>query len=489
MDLTEKVSARNKFTYSIGGIGRDMLYTLVSMYLFIYLSYYVGLDKGELIGITIVMIITRIWDAVNDPMMGVIIENTKSKYGKFKPWILAGALTNALVTMLLFTDFGFSGFGFVLWFAFLYLLWEMTYTMNDISYWTMYSTFSVDQKEREKVGSLARICANIGAFGAVVLIPLFYSGNKSGSRAFQWMAIVIGVLFILCQLLVVFGVKEQPNAIIDQAKKEKAKISFKKMVKVIFQNDQLVIIALVILLFNVGFYITINCGQFYFNYVYLNYGGFEYSLFALALGGSQLLALLLYPLFSKRFNRKQMFKLSVILVVIGYLGFLLCSLILPQRLAGLLVFGFILFFGEGLIQLIVLVLLTDTIEYGQWKLGKRYESIYFALNPFVTKLASAVYILFVNGTMLLSGLYQINKRVSEMEKDKALGLIDGSLIKDYINSNVDKYMQNSLIVTMLIIPLFFIVGSYLFYRRKYRIDEKFYGEIIAELKERTESQE
>jgi Na+/melibiose symporter-like transporter len=89
MDLTEKVSARNKFTYSIGGIGRDMLYTLVSMYLFIYLSYYVGLDKGELIGITIVMIITRIWDAVNDPMMGVIIENTKSKYGNFKPWILA----------------------------------------------------------------------------------------------------------------------------------------------------------------------------------------------------------------------------------------------------------------------------------------------------------------------------------------------------------------------------------------------------------------
>ena len=165
------------------------------------------------------------------------------------------------------------------------------------------------------------------------------------------------------------------------------------MVKVIFQNDQLVIIALAILFFNVGFYITINCGQFYFNYVYLNYGGFEYSLFALALGGSQLLALLLYPLFSKRFIRMHMFKLSVFLVVIGYLGFLLCSLILPQRLAGLLVFGFILFFGEGLIQLIVLVLLTDTIEYGQWKLGKRYESIYFALNPFVTKLASAVYIL------------------------------------------------------------------------------------------------
>ena len=487
MDLTEKVSARNKFTYSIGGIGRDMLYTLVSMYLFIYLSYYVGLDKGELIGITIVMIITRIWDAVNDPMMGLSSKTPKAN-GKFKPWILAGALTNALVTMLLFTDFGFSGFGLSFGLLSLFALGNDLYHERYILL-TMYSTFSVDQKEREKVGSLARICANIGAFGAVVLIPLFYSGNKSGSRAFQWMAIVIGVLFILCQLLVVFGVKEQPNAIIDQAKKEKAKISFKKMVKVIFQNDQLVIIALAILLFNVGFYITINCGQFYFNYVYLNYGGFEYSLFALALGGSQLLALLLYPLFSKRFNRKQMFKLSVILVVIGYLGFLLCSLILPQRLAGLLVFGFILFFGEGLIQLIVLVLLTDTIEYGQWKLGKRYESIYFALNPFVTKLASAVYILFVNGTMLLSGLYQINKRVSEMEKDKALGLIDGSLIKDYINSNVDKYMQNSLIVTMLIIPLFFIVGSYLFYRRKYRIDEKFYGEIIAELKERTESQE
>lgn len=421
MDITEKVSVRNKFTYSIGGIGRDMLYTLVNMYLIIYFSYYVGLDKGELIGISIVMIITRIWDAINDPIMGVIIENTRSKYGKFKPWILIGALTNALVTMLLFTDFGFSGIGFVLWFAFLYLLWEMTYTINDISYWTMYSTFSVDQKEREKVGSLARICANIGAFSSVVLIPIFYSGSKSGSKAFQWMAIVIGVLFILCQLLVVFGVKERPNAIIDQAKKDKETISLKTMVKVIFKNDQLVIIAFAILLFNIGFFITINCGQFYFNYVYLNYGGLEYSLFALALGGSQLLALLVYPLFSQRFNRSQMFKLAIILVVIGYLGFLFWTLVFPQTIAGLLVFGFILFFGEGLIQLIVLVLLTDTIEYGQWKLGKRYESINFSLQPFVTKLASAIYVLFVNGTMLISGLYQINKNVSEMEKDKALG--------------------------------------------------------------------
>ncbi len=259
------------------------------------------------------------------------------------------------------------------------------------------------------------------------------------------------------------------------------------MVKVIFKNDQLVIIAFAILLFNIGFFITINCGQFYFNYVYLNYGGLEYSLFALALGGSQLLALLVYPLFSQRFNLSQMFKLAIILVVIGYLGFLFWTLVFPQTIAGLLVFGFILFFGEGLIQLIVLVLLTDTIEYGQWKLGKRYESINFSLQPFVTKLASAIYVLFVNGTMLISGLYQINKNVSEMEKDKALGLIEGSIIKDYINTNVDKFMQDSLIVTMLIIPLFFIVGSYFFYRKKYRIDEKFYSEIITQLQERAES--
>jgi melibiose permease/lactose/raffinose/galactose permease len=109
------------------------------------------------------------------------------------------------------------------------------------------------------------------------------------------------------------------------------------------------------------------------------------------------------------------------------------------------------------------------------------------LQPFVTKLASAIYVLFVNGTMLISGLYQINKNVSEMEKDKALGLIEGSIIKDYINTNVDKFMQDSLIVTMLIIPLFFIVGSYFFYRKKYRIDEKFYSEIITQLQERAES--
>lgn len=99
---------RNQFTFSIGTIGRDMLYTLVSMYLTFYLTDILNLPDSTFVGAGSIMLVIRIYGALNDPFMGFLVDNTKSRFGKFKPWIAAGALGSAVFTILFFTDFSCS---------------------------------------------------------------------------------------------------------------------------------------------------------------------------------------------------------------------------------------------------------------------------------------------------------------------------------------------------------------------------------------------
>ena len=128
--------ARNKWIYSLGGVGRDLAYSLYTYFLLTFILYTKEVTDGQFAAISIIMVICRIWDGINDPIMGGIIENTRSKFGKFKPWILIGAITNAIVLVLIFS-LPLKGTAFVIAFTFLYLIWDITYTMNDIGYWSM----------------------------------------------------------------------------------------------------------------------------------------------------------------------------------------------------------------------------------------------------------------------------------------------------------------------------------------------------------------
>ena len=105
--------------------------------------------------------------------MGMLVDNTKTRWGKFKPWILIGAILSSIFTIIFFYDFKIGGLGFVFVFTVNYLLWEISYTANDIAYWSMLPSLSKNQKEREKIGAIARICANLGMFTLVVGITGF----------------------------------------------------------------------------------------------------------------------------------------------------------------------------------------------------------------------------------------------------------------------------------------------------------------------------
>ena len=450
---------RNRYTFGLGTIGRDMLYSMVSMYFLFYLTDVLEIPTSALWWIVVIMIGCRVFDAFNDPIMGVIVDNTRGRFGKYKPWILIGALMSGIFTVLLFTDFHLSGGKYVVVFAILYLMWGITFTMNDISYWSMLPSLSLNQKMREKIGAFARICANIGLFFVVAgIMPITKAlGNVFGSLQkgyFAFACIVVCIMWI-GQCITLFGVKE---AVII---KEQEHTTLKQMVGVIFKNDQLLFTAISMGLFMIGYVTTTSFGQYFFKYAY----GDEnmYPIFAGILGISQILALLIFPLISKRIERKKFYFLSTCLVVLGYLVFFFAP---SNNMPFIGLAGVLLFVGQAFIQLLMLMFLADAVEYGFWKLGKRNDSITFALQPFINKIGGAVGSGVVSFIIILSGI---------KEAKTAADVTAGGLLM--------------MKVAMLVFPLICIVIGYLIYRKYYKIDTQMYNKIIKELKERGDLQE
>jgi len=487
MNETTSISKKTKYTYAMSGMGRDMMYTLYSTYLLVFFTDVIGVSNWELIAVGTIIAIARIWDAINDPMMGIIIDNTHTRFGKFKPWILIGALTSAICFFLLFQDFGLSGTAFVVVFAILYVLSGMTFTMNDIAYWSMYPSFTTDPREREKIGSLARVFASLGMFITIAFVPIFYQDLYPGTpkEAFTVLAGGIGLIFIISQILIFINVKEHKNPI---TKAKQVNTKFKDILKVIFKNDQLVVIIVAIFLFNTGYFITTALGIYFFNYDFNKYGGVEFMLFSIILAVSQLSALILFPFLAKKMTRKKIFGIAILMISVGYALFLSVGNILPQNMIFVGLAGFVLFSGEGFIQVLVLCMLADTTEYGQWKLGTRNESVVFAINPFMVKLATSVQTIIVAATLAVSGLneFVINPVQAATEADPN---ISTEAIRALIAANVTDEMLLMLRTSMVVIPFILIMISYVIYRWKFKIDTKMYQQITEDLLKRVENQE
>lgn len=481
-DLIAKVSTRTRLSFGLGCIGRDAAYTLVSSFILTYLTLAVGIEDWQLVSIGGIMVAARIWDAVNDPMMGTIIDNTHTRFGKFKPFIITGAVLNSVFIVLLFCDFDLSGVMFLVVFGITYVLWGMTYTMNDISYWGMLPSLTVNPKERERVSSLARIGANIGLFLITALVPIITQMGKM-SDMYRLIAICVAGLFIACQLLVVLGVQESKNAIVD-AKHDKTRL--RDVAGLIFKNDQLVAVISCILVFNIGYYTTTSFGMQFFYFDYGVYGGMEFTIFALSIGVAQIATLAFYPVLAKRLSRPRLFRLAIILIVAGYVGFMSVGYVLPMNMVVLCIIGLVLFSGQAIIQLLNYVMLADTVEYGQWKLGTRNESIVFSMNPFTTKLAGAIQAGITSVTLAVSGLNKYSAQIAALENSA----LPQEQIKAEANALVQTIPASSTLTlraSMIIVPLLLILASYAIYRRFYKLDDKMYASIIADLEKREQN--
>lgn len=444
------IAKRNRINFGLGTVGRDMLYAMISMYLIFYLTDILDLSDSTMWWITGLLTVLRIFDAVNDPFMGFLVDNTHSKFGKFKPWIVIGGIVGGILLVLLFADFGLKGVGYVVYIGIVYLLWDLTYGANDIAYWSMLPALTFDQSEREKIGSFARICANIGMYLIVVgLVPIT---NALGGDTKAWFMLACIVALITWGFLsfTVFGVKENRNL-----NKKEERTSLKDMAKVIFKNDQLLITAISMALFMVGYCTTTYFGVHYFKYVYKDVE--MYSVFAGILGVSQLIALSAFPAFTKKFSRKKLYSISTISVVVGYIIFFFS----PMNMIFIGISGVLIFLGQSFIEILMLMFLTDTIEYGQWKFGKRNESITFSIQPFINKIGGALANGIIGATLIISG---INSAATPND------VTDRGLL--------------TVKISMFIIPLLFIVSGYIIYLTKFKIDKKMFNNIVSDLKKR-----
>ncbi len=447
-------AARARWGFGLGTLGRDMVAALVAMYLMFYLTDVLDVSGAQLAAITVILVVMRIFDAVNDPFMGVIVDNTRTRYGKFKPWIFWGALLWGAATLALFFDFGASGWGYVVLFTVVYLVYEIAYTINDIAYWSMLPSLTQDQKERERIGVIARICANIGLFAMVVaLVPVTRALTDAlGSAQQAWFALACGLVVVMLafQALTLIFTRERVTTTPEAT-------PLRELFSVIGRNDQLLWVTLAMVAYMTGYITTTSFGLYYFKYIFGDEGA--YSVFAAVLGVSQIAALALFPLVSKRLPRSRIHLYATLLCTAGYAVFLVSG----QSLVVAGVAGVLLFSGQGAIQLLMVMFIADSVEYGEWKLGRRNESVTFSLQPFIYKLSNAVASGVVGATLIWTG---IDRATGPSDvTDTGVGIFKGA---------------------MMVVPMALVIVSYVIMRAKYRLDEATYARIIDDLEERRE---
>ena len=172
------IKKRNLIMFPLGTVGRDMIYNLVTSYLLTFVLFTHRLTAAQVSAITAIMVAARVFDALNDPVMGNIIERTRTRWGKFKPWLVIGILTTSVVIWAAF-NVRLQGWSFVAFFGVIYFLYSITYTMHDIAYWGMVPALSSDADTRNQYTSRATLFAGIGGVLAASLIPMLTAGSNA----------------------------------------------------------------------------------------------------------------------------------------------------------------------------------------------------------------------------------------------------------------------------------------------------------------------
>ncbi len=492
----QKIVKKNLIMFPIGTVGRDMMYNLVTSYLLTFVLFTHKLTAAQLTAITAIMVAARVFDALNDPIMGNIIERTRTRWGKFKPWLVIGILTTAVVIYLAF-NVQLQGWGFVWFFGIMYFLYSITYTMHDISYWGMVPALSSDADTRNKYTSRATLFAGIGGVLAASFIPMFTAGaNAIGGNAvtaYGRVALIIAILGPVFLAFTVFGVKETRNYNDDPV----PPVSFKKIISTITGNDQLLWIALIFLLQQIGNGIVMaGVGQ---TYIYVEYGyeGGFFTLFQML--GMMVTAFLMifYPAISRKTPRKKLMHLLMIISVVGYAVMLLPSLLLTtgaMKVAGfdvkflLLTLGYMAAnFGQYGFYLIMMISIMNTVEYNEYKHGTRDEGIVSSLRPFLTKLASALTVAIANITYIVFNIIHYTNGIADLEQAASAGEITAEQKAAEISTLLEGVQHGQslgLLLVMTVLPCVLMFLSYILYQRRYKLDETEYSRICAELEQR-----
>lgn len=489
MNDLERRNKKNLWMFPLGTVGRDMLYQLFTNFILMYVLFTHQLTAAQLMAITVIMVAARVFDALNDPIMGNIIERTRTPWGKYKPWLAIGILSTSVVVYLAF-NVKLEGWPFVIFFGVIYFLYSITYTMHDISYWGMIPSLGSDSSTRDQFTSRATLFAGVGGTLAGMLVPMLTTGANtlggSAQKAYGLVALIFAVIGPLFLSFTIFGAEED----LSYMKEQVPPVSFKKIIGTFTNNDQLVWIAIIFLIQQIGNGLAL--GGIGSTYIYFAFGyeGGLYSTFSTIGVAATAFLMLFYPAISRRVKRKELMKIMVVVGVIGYAIMLLCGVMMPNNTLKFWIITItymITNLGQYCYYLIMMISIINTVEYNEYKNGTRDEAIIASLRPFLTKMASALIVLLTTVSYLLFNVTSFTNQISDLEQQASLGVIteaDKLAQIGSVLSGVNGMQTTGLVVVMSVLPCVLMVTAYLLYKKHFILDEDEYDRIVAALAER-----
>lgn len=397
----------SRISYSFGAFGNDVFYATLSTYFIVFVTTHLFKSGNSkmIFMITNLIAIIRISEVLIDPFIGNAIDRTVTRWGKFKPWVVLGGVISSIALLLLFTDLGglnkTNPVMYFILFGIIYLIMDIFYSFKDTGFWSMIPALSLNSSEREKIATFARIGSTIGAniVGVVIMpIVLFFSASKinpnGDKRGWFWFAFIVAVIGILSALAVGFGTHEVNSKL----RETKEKTTLTQVFKILTKNDQLMWLSVAYWFYGLGVN-TLNALQlYYFSYILGNPKGYTILYGINTVVG--LISVGLFPSLTKKFNRKRLFYLCLTVMLTGIIVFSLASGSLVVSLIGAELF----FIPQPLAFLVVLMIISDAVEYGQLKTGHRDEALTLSVRPLVDKLGGAMSNWFVSLVAVMAGM-------------------------------------------------------------------------------------
>lgn len=449
-----KLPKATKFAFGFGAFGKDLVYMLVASYVLYYYNVVLGVSS---VFIGAVLMGARVFDAINDPVMGIVVAKTNTKFGRFIPWVLTGTVLNAVTIYALFAAPEAGESSLRIWLAVVYILWGITYTMMDIPFWSMIPAITEPGSERESLSSFARSCAGIGdaipMVATMVVVPILAGSSVIADYkiGFRWWGLIIAVVFVVSEFVFC--------KVVDEKKPEEMEtVGIGQMFKSLFKNDQAMTAVVAVIMVYLALNIVGNLVLYFFQFDVGNTDA--YSVFVAGCFLAQVVAMFSIPAMRKKIDKMKLFRYAILIQIAGFVVLLLVAYSGIYKSVSWLVLmipGVLVYMGYGVLTVMLTIFLADSVDYGELKNGSREESVIFSMQTFTVKLAAGVGVFIAGIAIDMVGL-------DPQAATQTEGALDG------------------LCIFMTIPSALILVAAYLVFIKYYKLNDAKMEEILAELK-------
>ncbi|MCP4753652.1 MAG: MFS transporter [Proteobacteria bacterium] len=366
---------RNIMAYGAGDFGFAVIIHMSGLFLLFFYTDVFGISAAAA---GTIFMIARVWDAVNDPVLGYISDRTQTRWGKYRPYLLFGVIPLALFNMLLFTTPDFGDTGKFVWALIIYIGWGMAYTATNLPYGSLAAVYTQNPVERTSLAAARMFFGMPGILFIAVVTPMVVSKFDSERIGYP-VSVVLYTVIAVCLIWLVFG------TVRERVRPEKRELySIKEMFALVYQNNALLLICVAVFLVGTANTIRVMMAKYYFDY---NMKAPQlFPIFMAIVVLTMVIGAVLSAIMNKKTSKRNLYNLGMVFFVVGDLGIYFS----PYSAVGTIMgFTAMAGFGSGIVYTLVWALVADTVEYGEWKTGKRAEGVTYASYSFFSKLSSA----------------------------------------------------------------------------------------------------